>query len=300
MKYFAALLLAPLLAACPAAEEEEKLAGYEVIKISKSGSAIDCKGDKFNKGKLTELQIVTSSKNIPTDVTVRNCKIYGSIRIAGLGFNGESKGVTESSKDKNHTKQAQQAAPKRILLENLEITGKDRIPLYLSPGANEVTLRNSKLLGKSNSVAIYMEAESARNSVIGNSINVQTGQSREVIALDGSADNTVSGNTFSLVTHGGIYLYRNCGEGGTVRHQSPQRNLIENNNFDLSRLNTGYYGIWLGSRNGNRNYCEDDKGYPFGSSIDNRDFADNNVVKNNSFAPARSAIRNNGQGNQIN
>jgi parallel beta-helix repeat protein len=293
------LLLTPILVGCPAAEEQEKLAGYDVVRITQSDQTIDCQGKAFNKGALTEIQIVTTRKNVPSDIAIRNCTINGSIRIAGLGFNGESKGVNASSKKAGHTERAQQIAPKRILLENLTITGVDRIPVYLSPGATEVTLRNSTVEGTSVSVAIYLDAESARNTITGNTIKVRTGQGRELIALDGSADNRIAGNTFERVTTGGIYLYRNCGEGGTVRHQSPQRNLIENNRFDLGELSPGHYGIWLGSRNGNRNYCEDDKGYPFGSSKDNRDFANDNIVRGNRFSPSANAVRDNGSGNQI-
>ncbi|MFM8789313.1 MAG: right-handed parallel beta-helix repeat-containing protein, partial [Chthoniobacterales bacterium] len=110
----------------------------------------------------------------------------------------------------------------------------------------------------------------------------------------------IKGNRFIRASFGGIYLYRNCGEGGTVRHQTPGENRIENNTFNLTALRPGSYGIWLGSRQGRRTYCEADAGYPFGSSIDNRDFADDNVLGRNVFNPSSSrAIRNDGEGNVI-
>jgi len=106
-------------------------------------------------------------------------------------------------------------------------------------------------------------------------------------------------NTFKQTTRGGIYLYRNCGEGGTVRHQSPQQNLIEKNTFNLQGLNRGHWGIWIGSRNGNRNYCEHDAGYPFGSSVDNGDFANNNTIRNNKFSGSDNTILDDGKNNTI-
>jgi parallel beta-helix repeat protein len=119
------------------------------------------------------------------------------------------------------------------------------------------------------------------------------------MAVDGSATNTIIGNHFLQVSYGGIYLYRNCGEGGTVRHQTPQGNVIENNFFNIKDLRSGSYGIWLGSRQGRRSYCEEDAGYPFGSSIDNRDFADHNILRGNIFQPSSDrAIRDDGADNR--
>ncbi|MDD3078640.1 MAG: T9SS type A sorting domain-containing protein [Paludibacter sp.] len=58
----------------------------------------------------------------------------------------------------------------------------------------------------------------------------------------------------------------------------------------------------MGSRNGNRTYCDDDAGYSFGSSIDNHDFADYNTVTGNTFTGNLSTwqIKNDGKNNSIN
>ncbi|NCA11969.1 right-handed parallel beta-helix repeat-containing protein, partial [bacterium] len=99
---------------------------------------------------------------------------------------------------------------------------------------------------------------------------------------------------------GGIFLYRNCGEAGTVRHQTPHGNLIRDNRFDTRTLGPFQTVIHLGSRNGRRNYRGQDHGHPFGSSLDDRDFADDNVVCENVFAPPTvRAIRDDGTGNQV-
>jgi parallel beta-helix repeat protein len=256
----------------------------------------------MNEGKLSELVIrskeIEKGWDVPERITIRNGRIRGSIRIFGLGVNGEAPKVRESSHREGHTIRAQAAAPRAILLEDIQIEADHRIPLYLGPGVTGVTVRNCTFTGWSVSTAVYLDAESGGNRIEGCTFDVRSG--REVMAVDGSATNTIIGNRFLQVRYGGIYLYRNCGEGGTVRHQTPQGNVIENNFFNVKDLRSGSYGVWLGSRQGRRSYCEDDAGYPFGSSIDNRDFADHNILHGNIFQPANDkAVRDDGADNRV-
>ena len=267
-----------------------------------NGRVIDLQGGWLNEGKLTEMVIRSKDMekgwDVPERITIRNGRIRGSIRIFGLGVNGEAAKVRESSHREGHTARAQAAAPRVILLEDLKIEADHRIPLYLGPGVNGVTVRNCTFTGWSASTTVYLDAESGGNRIEGCTFDVRSG--REVMAVDGSATNTIIGNRFLQTSYGGIYLYRNCGEGGTVRHQAPQGNVIENNFFNMKDLRSGSYGIWLGSRQGRRPYCEDDAGYPFGSSIDNRDFADHNILRGNIFQPASDhAVRDDGSDNRI-
>ena len=272
-----------LLFAC----SEAPKVSYETVKLS-NPTTIDCKGGTYNKGKVTELQILADN------VTIKRCKINGSIRTIGLGRNGEAPGVNASSTLLGHVARAQAAAPKGTVLYDLTITGHGRTPLYLAPGTTRLTIYDSTIKGRSDSVALYLDAESGHNIVRNNTFALSTSP-REVIALDGSADNQLLGNTINNAGNGGIYLYRNCGEGGTVRHQPPQNNFIAGNTID----NTGGYGIWLGSRNGGRFYCSADNGFPFGSSKDDADFADNNIVKGNTFTNSVRTVRDDGK-NQVN
>ena len=267
-----------------------------------NGRVIDLQGGWLNEGKLTEMVICSKDMekgwDVPERITIRNGRIRGSIRIYGLGVNGEAAKVRESSHREGHTARAQAAAPRAILLEDLKIEADHRIPLYLSPGVTGVTVKNCTFTGWSASTTVYLDAESGGNRIEGCTFNVRSG--REVMAVDGSATNTIVGNRFLQASYGGIYLYRNCGEGGTVRHQIPQGNVIENNFFNMKDLRSGSYGVWLGSREGRRSYCEDDAGYPFGSSIDNRDFADHNTVRGNVFQPASDrVIRDDGADNRV-
>jgi parallel beta-helix repeat protein len=263
---------------------------YETIKLQRP-TTIDCKGKAYNNGKVTELQILADN------VTIKRCKINGSIRTIGLGRNGEAQGVKASSITLGHTARAQAAAPKNTVLYKVTITGHGRIPLYLGPGTTRLTMSDSTINGRSDSVALYLDAESGHNIIRNNKINVDGDftlrqfRVREVIAVDGSADNQILSNTINNAKGGGIYLYRNCGEGGTVRHQAPQNNFIAGNTID----NAGGYGIWLGSRDGGRLYCDDDKGFPFGSSKNDGDFANDNIVKGNTFTNSVRTIRNDGK-----
>lgn len=279
----------------------------EQITINKSDTVIDCNGGLFNGGKLTYL-VISSTKTttgwIQTkNVTIKNCKIIGGARIIGLGKNGQAADVKESSLSLGHTERAQAAAPTNIKFSNVTFETSDGMTLlYIAPGSTYVTVENSVFSGinTGSGPIVYMDAESGHNIFRNNTFTAWS--TREVIACDGSAYNLIEGNRFNMITKGGIYLYRNCGEGGTVRHQTPSYNTIRNNTFNLSNLIYGNYGIWLGSRNGNKSYCEDDAGYPFGSSIDNSDFADNNILDSNTFSggTASGQIKNNGENNQIN
>jgi parallel beta-helix repeat protein len=267
-----------------------------------NGRVIDLQGGWLNEGKLTEMLICSKEAekgwDVPERITIRNGRIRGSIRIYGLGVNGEAAKVRESSHREGHTARAQASAPRAILLEDLQIEADQRIPLYLGPGVTGVMVKNCTFAGCSASTTVYLDAESGGNRIEGCTFDVRSG--REVMAVDGSATNTIVGNRFLQVSYGGIYLYRNCGEGGTVRHQTPRGNVIENNFFNMKDLRQGSYGVWLGSRQGRRSYCEDDAGYPFGSSIDNRDFADQNTVQGNAFQPANDkAVRDDGADNRV-
>lgn len=271
-----------------------------------SGITFDCNGATIDSGKSGKIDSVLIRSiqqkeqwQTPQNITLRNCRIEGSVRIQGMASNGEGTLLRTSSLKNGHTQRTQQASPSNIRLENLVILGQGRIPLYIAPGVTQITVSDSHISGRSNSVAVYLDAESANNTFIRNTIDSKT--ARELIAIDSSARNTFQNNRFSSLNKGGIYLYRNCGEGGTIRHQTPSENIINNNIFFYRKYNGSLPSIWLGARNGKRNYCQADAGYSFGSSADNADFADNNTVSNNRIyrLQPQTMIRDHGQNNRI-
>lgn len=289
-------VLAPATATAPAVVLgcSLTLAGAEVTVTKRlilqgaaaSGVTVDCRGGTIRPtfGGAPSVWIrstkVGTTWSRPESVTVQRCTIHGSVRVQGLGPNGEAAEVRESSHSVGHTERAQAAAPTQITLHRLTIIASGTIPVYLSPGTTYVRLSDSDIGGTGSSVAIYLDAESAFHTIRGNYVHLDS-SGREQLAIDGSAYNRILSNTFSGLDTGGIYLYRNCGEGGTVRHQSPQHNQILANVFYYRNYWGWNPSVWVASRNGWRSYCGDDAGYPFGSSASDLDYARGNVIAEN-------------------
>lgn len=274
-----------------------------------SATTLDCKGatldgsrGSVNFSRPTILIRSTKGDNggwsAPSDITVRNCVIKGALRLQGLGTNGQAKAVQSSSLTPDHTAFAQASAPTRISLSALTLVADARVPLYIGPGVTKVRLEKSTLTGQSDGPALYLDAESAENTISENRFAVDS--RREQIAIDGSAKNLIRGNVFDDPVSGGVFLYRNCGEGGTIRHQKPQNNTISGNTFKYRMAFMAKPAVWLNSRNGAQRYCFRDPAHPFGSSLSSQDFAQFNTVTGNRLVGGgASLIRNTDPSNRI-
>jgi hypothetical protein len=261
-----------------------------------SGLTLDCNGGALDgtvpKMRTMLVQSVRRSDgswDVPRDIRIRNCTIKGDVRIQGLGRNGQAEGVRLSSLEAGHTERAQAAAPSGITFENITFIANGAIPLYAAPGVTEMTVENSRFTGSTTSTAIYLDAESARNRIIGNTFDIHTTW-RETIAVDGSADNRIANNIFENPVKGGIFLYRNCGEGGTIRHQKPERNIITGNTFRYANFWAARPAVWLGSRQGISPFCVFRPDRPFGSSLSRFDHAQHNVVTGNRLPGGSSRL----------
>lgn len=257
-----------------------------------SGSTLDCQGATIEGGTDTIVIMPTKSGSglnarysPPKNVTIRGCKIKGSVRIWGMGPNANGGEMCQSSRTLDHVARARRNAASGVRLEGLTITANGRIPLYVGPGVSDTTLIDSTIEG-STVLAIYLGAESTRTTIRDNRIHPNT--TRELIAIDASSNNRIINNRFSNLSHGGIYLYRNCGEYGTIRHSPPAHNQIINNVFYYNRYRGSNPSVFLGSRtvhdglfDDGPGYCPDDRGFPFGSSVSNWDYARHNVVMQN-------------------
>ena len=272
-----------------------------------SNLVIDCNGATLDGGKGTinenrDMIEVRSRRTTDAngaviwerveDVQISQCNVIGAVRVWGMGKNGEAADVRASSRLAGHVGRVRAAAPRRITFENMTITALGRTPFYLSPGVSYVTLRDSEITGESTSVGVYLDTESYANELRNNYFHVTNRQEyvggiyvrkREELAIDNSTYNKIINNYFSTLEGGGIYAYRNCGEGGTVRHGTPSHNHIINNTFYYNLYDGDNAAIHLGSRGDDfwRIYCDDDDGFPWGSSVDNRSFARYNVVMQN-------------------
>jgi hypothetical protein len=312
-----------------------------------SGVTLDCNGATLKATPDTDAGtrlVVTSSppaKNssdqkwtAPEKINIKRCVIDGAVRVRGMAVNGEDKNLTESSRREGHTSRVQESAPREIVFSENKFIGHGTIPIYFAPGVHHSMILNSQIEGVSNSVALYLDAESSDNTIKGNTIstatttkdkpkekpkskknklysiilesqgvkNTPTFTGRELIAVDGSARNKIINNNFSSLSNGGIFFYRNCGEGGNIRHQTPTENEIVNNVFYYDKFDGRTPAIWLSSRNGKkRTYCDLDSGYPFGSSVSDLDYASNNLIAQNQFYKFEPSaiIRDDSEGNYM-
>ncbi|MCA1409033.1 right-handed parallel beta-helix repeat-containing protein [Ensifer sp. IC3342] len=275
-----------------------------------SGSVLDCNGATLDvsagRSRKEKTAIVIRSRragsgtwDAPSGVTIRNCKIKGFVRVYGLGENANGEAMRLSSHNTHHTAFAQASAPKDVRIEKAAFDAPGGIPFYIGPGVTGAALVDSRIDGTSTSVAVYLDAESANNTISNNLFTIAT-EKRELIAIDGSARNRITNNIFEQADNGGIYLYRNCGERGVIRYQKPQYNQIIGNTF---RYRSSYFlkpAVWLNSRDGKRNYCFKDPAFPFGSSASNLDFARHNVVRDNKLqGDPNGLIRNDDPTNDI-
>jgi hypothetical protein len=254
-----------------------------------SGAGLDCNGGAIGRpgAAVTTRQptIAVWSRRItvrhwsrPTDIRIKNCVIHGAVRVWGMGADGSYDDLRASSRTADHTATTQGSAPSHIELDRVSIVGTGSIPLYVGPGVTRLSLTNSTLSGRSDATAVYLDAESADNRIENNTVAVET--KREAVAVDGSARNRITGNRFSLDGRPGVFMYRNCGERGVIRHQTPSDNQITDNVFlRAARLHPQL--VVVGSREGRRAYCSADHGYPWGSSADDDDRATGNVVARN-------------------
>jgi len=236
-------------------------------------NVIDCNGEARGRFNIKE-----------TGTVIRNCTIHGDVRIFGIARNANSNALRELSRTADYVTTLRNKSPSHIVIEDSKIIGSGTVPLYVGPGVTFVTIKNVTISGYSRSTMVYLGAESSRIT-IENSLIDATKADREAIAIDSSDHNVIKGNTIFMGEHGGIFTYRNCGENKTIRHTTPSYSHIIENEFK-----GGGTAIFLGSRNGNRCYCDLDDGFPFGSSASDLDHSRFNLVKDNNLNGAKIKI----------
>jgi hypothetical protein len=296
-----------------------------------TGVTCRCNGARLNGGKNTvndgrDMIEVRSKKSgsrwkPARNIAIRDCDITGSVRVWGMGKNGETTAIKESSKrdanNSNHVGRLRANAPSHITFDDITITGVGRNPFYLAPGVTHVTLINSELKGQSSKVGIYLDAESAFNTIANNNIHVKTddddwgdlpfvtNRGWPQVAIDGSSHNMIKNNRFAAINNGGIYFYRNCGEGGTIRHTPPEHNVVVNNRFYYRKYKGSKPAIYLGSRDYGQKertlgHCDKDDGRPYGSSKSEKDYARHNIIIQNQLYKRKIWKMINGQNRRVN
>lgn len=187
----------------------------------------------------------------PVNVTLRNLRIRGSVKIAG--------NLQLPSTDPHYVERVRDNAPRNITFDHLTITSlglpcgegsTNCTALYVHGGVGALQVVNSTIEGgvPDGAVAVYLDDTSYGNTFRNNTISVRTGD-RESMALDGSSDNHIAGNRFSNYAQGALRLYLNCGEGGWMRRGTPSRNVIVDNVFEHPSLLSAV-PVHVASRNG--------------------------------------------------
>ncbi|NRD71776.1 right-handed parallel beta-helix repeat-containing protein [Shewanella sp. VB17] len=269
----------------------------QFIGNASSNVTLDCNGGRIDMTKARQLGIFSQNDDAvwvrsqlrrgewhrPEHVTIKNCKIVGGVRVWGISKNGEGKETNASSHKPGHVNRLRSTAPYHTRIINSTITSDKRTHLYIATGASNTLVDSVKFRGYSDSVSLYLGAETTRTTI--KNSYFYAGGGREKVAIDASNFNVLEGNYFSGINNGGIYLYRNCGEGGTIRYTTPSHNTIRYNKFYYNKYKGSNKAISMSSRDGNRSYCDDDGRYkiPNSSSTNNRDFAVSNVIFLNQF-----------------
>jgi hypothetical protein len=188
----------------------------------------------------------------PTGITLRNLRIRGSVAIsADPDFNPP---------DNGYARLFRLNAPANILFDRVTITGQglpcdpatssaDCNLLYLFAGVSHFRMIDSEINGSvgKQAVALYLDDLAFRNTFRRNVFSAET-DSREMIAIDSSSENLFVNNRIHVSRVGGIFLYRNCGEGGTARRGTPSHNTLINNVFTFD-VGTVFPAIAVGARN---------------------------------------------------
>lgn len=227
----------------------------------------------------------------PQNITIRDCEIIGSARIwpLDLWLTRNEKKLAALSRQPGYVATLRANAPRGIRFEHVVFRAQKQEALYIGTGVTDTEVVDSEFLGGALGVIVYLDAESSRSVLRNNLFDAESDlgdKPREIIAIDGSDHNRIIGNYFSKLDHGGIYLYRNCGEKdpySVVRFTTPSHNQIINNVFYYNQYDGSNPAVFLGSRNNDRDYCDDDDDFPGGSGADNRSFATHNVVMQNQF-----------------
>jgi parallel beta-helix repeat protein len=287
--------------------------GFDIVA---SDVVLDCRNALVQKdGGGRGIEVSTPVDVDLSGVTVRNCRVDGflnSFRATRVGF----RDLAEGDEYDHHLSD--------VTVEHSTFTNSRGVGVYVDGYVSGVTLRDLTVTG-AGSAGIYLEAGSKGNTVADNVVhdngfreNGPHGSVREVggvpfrfwgigregLAIDGSYDNHVSGNSFAGNSAGGIFLYTNCGE--FVRSE-PERwferrtgaddNVIEDNSFT-----GGVNGVWVGSRMGENTFPMECSNPPYltgpGSSV-TLDRAARNVVRDNTFDDVTYGVRVEDDGTQV-
>jgi parallel beta-helix repeat protein len=251
-----------------------------------------------------------SEDNFIENVTIKNCTIR--FYINGINVDFFLNDSTHSSLKNNMNVSSLEdhlrtISPRNIEVNNVDIISNHKTGIYLQRYITDFKLKNSTL--KANDIGIYLESGTKNNLISGSTFS-KNGETtydlesrkrklrikkREAIAVDSSAYNTITDNTFINNAGGAIFLYKNCYENfedekSLPRVQYSSFNIIKNNTFSDERK-----GVWIASRQSREmdNFNCGDPLITLGEDDDDKyyqDYARSNQVINNLFDGVEKAV----------
>jgi parallel beta-helix repeat protein len=286
------------------------------LDVTASGVTLDCQGatirsapDAGGRG----IAVVTPVDVPLGDVTVRNCHVEGflnSLRVTRDGFRTLPAGVEYEDGTSD------------IVIEDSTFRGSRGVGVFVDGYVEGVTLRRNLVEGTGSS-GVYLETGSRRSVVTGNTIrhngyreNGPGGQpftlagttfwfwgiGREGISVDGSYENTITGNVLLENSAGGIFLYKNCGEYPDRPAYFERRYPSEDNLIEGNLLLGGTNGVWVGSRMGENTLPMDCTDPAYVDEPGRRvvlDRANDNVIRANHFVDVTYGVRVEDDGNRV-
>lgn len=232
-------------------------AGFDIVA---SDVVLDCRGATIaSTGGGRGIEISSPTHTAMSDVTVRHCRVEGflnNLRVTRPGFRDLAEGVEY---DNGLTD---------VVIEHNDFRASHGVGVFIDGYVSDATIRHNTIEG-AGSTGIYLETGSRRTRVENNRIHDNGfrengpggdtfeiygfrfrwwGIGREGLAIDGSYDNTVVGNSFAGNSHGGILLYTNCGEYPDSGRWFDRRWPADDNHIEANTFTGGLNGIWVGQR----------------------------------------------------
>ncbi|MEM7141395.1 MAG: right-handed parallel beta-helix repeat-containing protein [Actinomycetota bacterium] len=232
-------------------------AGFD---IHTSDVVLDCRGAAIAKsGGGRGIEISSSVDTALSGVVVRNCRVDGflnSLRITRDGFRTLDPGVEYEN------------GLTGVVIEHSEFRNSIGVGIFVDGYVSDATIRNN-VVEAAGSTGVYLETGSRRSHVEGNRIHDNGyrengpggqlrefaglrfrfwGPGREGLAIDGSYENVVVGNSFAGNSHGGLFLYTNCGEFPDSGVWFDRRWPSDNNLIAENTFTGGLNGVWVGQR----------------------------------------------------
>ncbi|RDT56827.1 hypothetical protein DXF93_02390 [Escherichia coli] len=267
------------------------------IVITESNTTLNCNNAMINSSGFKDGIVISSEGKDTNNIKIKNCTIINAedsgVRVSWLGKDTSKTGLPDRYL----------RTPHNITLDNLKIFNSGKNGIFIDDYSSLVTITNSTIKN-SGATAIYIEHDSKKNIIennfFGNNGFKNGRPSREAIAIDSSQKNTIIGNIFESNGKGGVFVYKNCSEkihsgNQEIRKMHADFNIIRDNVFINKKI-----GVWLASRQG-KNLKNMDCGDESidGAGMYYKDFADNNLVTNNTFNVVGKPIIDNGKDNRI-